>query len=125
MSNPNYILSTVHGHAVVATILEERMRDYQRIEQIKEELLSVFGTEACKHAIIDLCRVRFVGSVGFLAFLAVRRLAGVENVVLCNLDESIRELFLICRLISDTEHTQAPFQVCEDIETALALCGSM
>jgi anti-anti-sigma factor len=125
MANFHYIDYTTHGSSIVATILEEKLRDQQLVEKIKDELIQIFSEATCKFAIIDMSRVQFIGSIGFLAFLAVRRITGIERVVLCNLDDNIRQLFSVCRLIADTENSKAPFETSEDIESALRLCGSI
>ncbi len=125
MANFHYIDYTTHGSSIVVTILEEKLRDQQLVEKIKDELIQVFSEESCKFAIIDMSRVQFIGSIGFLAFLAVRRITGIERVVLCNLDDNIRQLFSICRLIANAENSNAPFETSADIESALRLCGSI
>lgn len=115
----------LHGTNVMITILDERIRDAQRVNQIKDAMLDVVNTHPCKNLIIDMSRVQFIGSVGFLAFLAVRRSTNLVNVILCNLDENVKELFRICRLIPVDNSTKAPFQVATSISSALELCNSL
>jgi hypothetical protein len=70
-------------------------------------------------------RVEFIGSIGLLAFLGIRRLPDIENVVLCNLDENVKEIFMICRLISNDKMSKAPFQLATSIEYALERCNAL
>ena len=69
-----------------------------------------------------LGRVQFIGSIGFLAFLAMRRVPGVQNVVLCCLNENVKELFMICRLIPSANVSSAPFQDSASVQSALEWC---
>lgn len=119
------ITHELHGTNVVITILDERIRDAQRVNQIKDAMLEIVNTHPCTNLIIDMSRVKFIGSVGFLAFLAVRRSANIVNVVLCNLDENVRELFMICRLIPSDSGFKAPFQVATSVPSALEWCDAL
>jgi anti-anti-sigma factor len=118
------ITHELQGTNVVITILDERIRDAQRVNQIKDAMLEVVNAHPCTNLIIDLSRVKFIGSVGFLAFLAVRRSTNIVNVVLCNLDENVKELFRICRLIPSESSSNAPFQVATSVPAALEWCDA-
>ena len=109
------------GSTLIATILEKRMRDVGPVQQIKSELLSAIEAHSAKFVIVNLQHVEFVGSVAFLAFLAIRRQAGVERVVLCNIDDRVREVFQLCKLIPDDARPTAPFEVANSLAAATAL----
>ncbi len=123
--NKPCIEHAVHGKNVVITLLDERIRDQERVTQIKDAMIDVVSTHPCKNLIIDMSRVEFVGSIGFLAFLAIRRASGIENAILCNLDENVKELFLLCRLISSDKVFNAPFQVASSVPYALEWCDAL
>jgi anti-anti-sigma factor len=118
------ITHELQGTNVVITILDERIRDAQRVNQIKDAMLAVVNASPCTNLIIDMGHVKFIGSVGFLAFLAVRRSTNIVNVVLCNLDENVKELFRICRLIPSDSASKAPFQVATTVPSALEWCDA-
>jgi hypothetical protein len=69
--------------------------------------------------------VDFIGSIGFLAFLGIRRAPGIENAILCNLNENVKELFLLCRLIPSDKQSNAPFQVAASVPFALEWCRAL
>jgi len=115
----------VHGSTVVVTILVERIRDQEKVTQIREAMTEVVGRQVCKNLIIDMSLVQFIGSIGFMAFLAMRRVPGIENIVLCNLDPNVRELFLICRLIPHNNETSAPFHDATSVASALEWCRAL
>ena len=122
VQNTSCIEHSVHGVNVVITILEERIRDHEKVTEIKEAMTEVVSSNACKNLIIDMGRVQFIGSIGFLAFLAMRRVPGVQNVVLCSLNENVKELFMICRLIPSANVSSAPFQDSASVQSALDWC---
>lgn len=112
------------GSSIVITILDEQIRSPERVNQIKQAMIDVINGQPCKSVIIDMGRVEFIGSIGFLAFLGIRRLPGIENVILCHLEDSVKELFTICRLISNDKASKAPFQLATSIKSALESCDS-
>jgi anti-anti-sigma regulatory factor len=85
-------------------------------------MLALIDPEKITHVVLDFQRVTFVGSIGFLAFLAVRRHLEDSQVIICNLYEPIRQVFEICRLIPKDPAATAPFQVENSLEEALARC---
>lgn len=108
----------IAGNVLIITIHVETMREPELVNQIKDAM-SVAAYEAgLRFVIIDLQKVQYVGSVGLLAFLAMRRIPAVQTIVLAQLNPNVRELFQLCRLIS-TSKDSAPFRVEESVEAAI------
>ncbi len=61
-----------------------------------------------------LCR-----SVAFLAFLAIRRFPTVDKILLCNLRDHVREVFVLCRLLNGTGTERSPFTEAASVADAL------
>jgi len=122
--SPPCIKSERRGSCVVLTILEPQMRNFEKVTQIKLEILAAVQESLPTTVILDLTHVNFVGSVGFLAFLAIRRQPSVENIVLCNLDPNVHKLFSICKLIPEGSDSSAPLQIAATIEEAMARYAS-
>ena len=99
------------------------LRDTEAIQRLKDELLTAVTLAKPRNVVLDLGQVTFIGSVGFLVFLRVRREPGVGRIVLCNLAEQVRGAFLICRLIPDRNHPSAPFEEAGTVAEALKKCG--
>ena len=110
-----------HSSCLIVKILESQMRDFARVIQIKETIITAVREVVPKTVIIDLSQMHFVGSVGFLAFLAIRREPTVENVVLCNLDANVYKVFSVCKLIPDGANTSAPLQLADTVDAAIAM----
>ncbi len=111
------------GSSLIVTILEKRMRDAGPVQQIKDEILSAITAHSPRNVIVNLQQVEYVGSVAFLAFLAIRRQGSIERIVLCNLADNVREVFQLCKLIPDGTRPGAPFEVAESLAAATASLG--
>jgi anti-anti-sigma regulatory factor len=109
-----------HPSCLIIKILESQMRDFARVLQIKEAIITAVREVLPKTVIIDLSQLHFVGSVGFLAFLAIRREPTVQNVVLCNLDANVHKVFSVCKLIPDGVDASAPLLMADTVEAAIA-----
>lgn len=114
---------SVHGSTLVATVLLPELRDTDAIGQLKDDLLAALAAAKSRNVILDLSQVKFIGSMGFLVFLRVRREEGVERIVLCNVGEQIREAFMICRLLPSEKHQSAPFEEAGTVQAAMKKCG--
>lgn len=124
MNDSNSTVScTVRGATLLATVLIEELRDTEGIQQLKDDLLAAITLANPRNVIVDLSQVQFIGSVGFLVFLRLRREPGIGRIVLCNLNEHVRGAFLICRLIPDGNHSSAPFEEAATTQDALKRCG--
>jgi anti-anti-sigma factor len=118
---PSKVKSVHHKSALVFSILESKMRDLATVNQIKEAMVIAVREASPHRVIIDLQHVEFIGSVGFLAFLALRREPGVESIILCGITPNVREVFLLCKLIPDETMHKAPFQVADSVEFAMSM----
>jgi anti-anti-sigma factor len=114
------ISSHVIDDVLVSQIMVPQMRDFKLVEQVKSELIEAINHSAPRAIVIDLCQLEFIGSVGFLAFLAARRATSANQIILCNMDKRIQEVFLICRLISHEGKSDTPFTLQPTVESALA-----
>jgi len=115
-----YMSGSVHGKVLVVTILVKQIRDPETSYALRDEILLLADPAKTSHVVLDLQRVDFVGSVGLLAFLAVRRHLQGGQIVICNVSDSIRSMFEVCRLVSRDPSATAPFGVDDSVEAALA-----
>lgn len=113
---------SLHGSTLVAAIRAEQLRDLSVVQQLKEEIISEIKSSAARNVVLDCGQLEFIASVAFLAFLGIRRQGGVKRVILCNLDDNIREVFAICKLIPTLNHANTPFEEAESVQQALELC---
>ncbi len=109
------------GAALVITILEEQLRDVSLVSKLQAAMAEAVKKQSATVIVIDLHRTLFIGSIGFLAFLSLRRLPEVKRMILCNLAPQIRDLFEICKLIPSESVIDAPFEVANTLSLALAM----
>jgi anti-anti-sigma factor len=118
-----YAIGSVHDDVLVIEILVEQIRDADTSYALRDEMLSFIDPAKVSHIVLNFEHVTFVGSVGFLAFLAVRRRLQDGQIVICNLWEPIRQVFEICRLLPKDPAATAPFQIENSLQAALARCA--
>ncbi|MFO1063934.1 MAG: STAS domain-containing protein [Pirellulales bacterium] len=122
-ADDSLIASAVHGSTLSAVVLSSQLKDSKCVDQLKKELMAALAVGSCTNVILDLSNVQFIGSIAFLAFLSIRRLAGIQRVILTGLTDQVREVFSICRLIPTVNSPTAPFEECESVADALHMCG--
>jgi anti-anti-sigma factor len=119
-SQPSCSRGAIRGNVLVIEVLLDQVRDPQSSYALRDEILSLMKAGEIDHVVVDLKRVTFLGSVGLLAFLAVRRHLEGGSVVLCNVADGIQAMLQVCLLISKDPARTAPFQLEPSIESALA-----
>lgn len=109
---------------LIVKVLSEQLREFETVQGLRDGVLKAIESSKVKNVIIDLENVKQIGSVAFLAFLAMRRQSGIDRIVLTNLSEWVQELFGICKLIaSKGSGKSAPFEQAINVEEALKLCA--
>ncbi len=114
------IHSEVRQGCLVVTILETQLRDFEKVTQVKLAIIAALQQHQPQTVLLDLQHVTYIGSVGFLAFLGLRREKYVENVVLCNVAPNVHQLFSICKLIPDGSSMTAPLKIADTLDSAMA-----
>jgi len=110
----------VDDGVLVATVTIGEVREPDLAYDLRNELLNLVKSANTEHLIIDARNMISIGSVGFLAFLGVRReLKG--RIVLCHLSQPLQESFAVCRLIPSGDRTDTPFEVADTLESAVGM----
>ena len=122
-NQPSCSRGEIRGNVLVVEVLVEQIRDPDTSYALRDEILSLMKAGEIDHVVINLDRVTFLGSVGLLAFLAVRRQLEGGSVVLCNVAQGIEAMLQVCLLVSKDPGKTAPFQVEPSVEAALAKLG--
>jgi anti-sigma B factor antagonist len=111
---------TITGGVLVVTVVSTQIRDAAVAYALRDEIIALLDSSQPQDLVIDLRNVEFIGSIGFLAFLGVRRHLDGRRIVICNLSQSVREMFTITKLIATDETMVAPFESATTLEAALA-----
>lgn len=117
------VICSVEDGVVIATLLVLQIRDPLVVESLRSAMLQAIESSGARSVIINFRDVKFMVSMVFLAFLAVRRQIGGGRVVFCELSPEIKEILAICRLIPAGNLTAAPFEVAETLQEARERCG--
>jgi len=116
------VTCSLEGTVLMVDVLPEQLRDFSVVQSLREGVVAAIEQTKVNHVVIDLSRVKHIGSVAFLAFLAIRRQSGIDRIVLCGLSEFVQELFRMCKLIASTGGKSAPFEQAATREDALKMC---
>ncbi len=115
-----YIESTTQSGVLVVKLLADELRETDVCYATRDQILATLNPNTTDRVVIDMATTRFVGSVGLLAFLAMRRTVPAAQIMLCNVNESVFEMLVLCRLVSGNESAEAPFQVRASVDAAVA-----
>lgn len=123
MDTSEIVVCSKQDSVLIVTVLAEQLREFATVQGLRDGVLTAIESTKVKNVIIDLQRVKQIGSVAFLAFLAMRRQSGIDRIILTNLSEWVQELFGICKLIASRgSGKSAPFEQALNIEEALKMC---
>ncbi|MCP4189165.1 MAG: STAS domain-containing protein [Planctomycetaceae bacterium] len=117
-SATRYIESSTQDGVLVITIRATAMRDTQICYAIRDQMIEAIDPDETQNVIINLESLTFVGSIGLLGFLAVRRKIPKSRIVICNVTDTIREVFLLCRMISADNSADSPFEMTATLQDA-------
>ncbi|MDZ4820071.1 MAG: STAS domain-containing protein [Planctomycetota bacterium] len=115
-----YTTTRTENDALVVTIVVPELRDQEIVHALRDEVLSEMASSGTHHVIVDLRNVHFMASVGFQAFLSIKRHLHSGSVIICEMSAPIRRTFEICRLIPTEGAATAPFAAAGTLEEALA-----
>lgn len=91
-------------------ILVDQIRDPDQSYAVRDQAIALVDQWSPSHMVLDFSQVRFMGSVGMLALLGIRRSLPGGRIVVCNLSEVLRQMLTMCRLISNEALSASPFE---------------
>lgn len=99
-------------------ILVDQIRDPDQSYAVRDQVIALVDQWSPSHMVLDFSQVRFMGSVGMLALLGIRRSLPGGRIVVCNLSDVLRQMLTMCRLISNEALSASPFEVAATKEEA-------
>lgn len=118
------IATQTHGNSLVIHILARNLRDAEIAQKLQVALVDAVAEQRPEIVMMDFAAVELVGSIAFLAFLAVRRQEVVKRILLCSLKPPLQDAFTVCRLIRSESNPEGPFEVVESVDEALTMITS-
>jgi anti-anti-sigma factor len=122
MSNitPRFASAAVRDGVMVVTVTANQIREAEQAYGLRDEILAILNASNPSNLVLDLGELSFVGSIGFLAFLGVKRHLANGRIVICNMSGPVHDMFAVCQLISTDPAKQTPFEVATTLDAAIA-----
>ncbi|PAY19500.1 hypothetical protein CKO51_10660 [Rhodopirellula sp. SM50] len=118
--NP-FVQASFDGTSLVLEIQTDQIRDTDTASAISREMIALAKENQANRLVIDMHSVRFMGSVGFLALMGLRRHLDAPDIILCGLSEHLKDILEACKLISRDPNEEAMFEMAETVENAKGL----
>ena len=122
--NESLVHTTLHDKTLILQIQAAQIHDPETSEKLGREMISMADQNGAKDLVIDFINVRFMGSIGFLALMGLRRHLKDSNIILCGLNETLKEVFEVCKLISSDPTVQPMFNSVDTVKQAQELIES-
>jgi len=118
-----FVTGQLQDGALVLSVTSREIRDAQVSYALRDQMIGLIDEHGSQQVVIDFEPVDFIGSVGLLALLGVRRRLNEAGgrVVICNITGLIREMLSACRLISSDASRAAVFETAATRDEALAM----
>ena len=120
MSDYQHISADKLNGTLVLKFATQHLRTPEVSHAVRDELVSAVNDSQATNLVLDLEQVEFVGSVAMLAFLSLRRLADVERIVMCNVADKVKRIFVVCKLLTDDPQRKSPFEHVATVDEAVA-----
>jgi anti-anti-sigma factor len=107
--------------------MEKQLQDEKLASAIQEELLALVAHANAQKIVIDLQHIEYISSVAFRPLLHLRRKMQENGgrMVLCGLSPAVGDVFYTTRLVNRAGTFAAPFDLEQDIPTAVARLNSI
>ena len=121
MSNTDLIADAIHdGNALVITLHIDEIRNSDVAMTLRETMMELAAPANAEHILLDFSRVRYMGTIGFLALMRLRRELPQATICLCGLHERVAAAFEACKLTRRNGEQEAFFLTAQDVPSALA-----
>ena len=117
---PKLARASVVDSITVVTVTAEQIREADQAYALRDEIREILNQANPSCLVLELVKFNFVGSIGFLAFLGVRRHLAGGRIVICNMSGPVHDMFAVCQLISPDPAKKAPFEAAKTLDSAIA-----
>jgi anti-anti-sigma factor len=128
MAEPQYqcLLSRVEQGVLVLTITKAQLEGDEVAALLRQEMDDVTNRSNTNRVVVDFQHTTYISSVAFWPLLSLwsKIKAADGRLILCGLSPMVGDVFYTTRLVSPDVSVQAPFQVEEDVEAAIAKMNS-
>ena len=121
--NPvRHTTSFVKDNILVLSISTREVRDLPVARALDDEITEAAAAYDGNKVVLDLQHLEFIGSVGLLALIRLRRQLSERNgrIVICSLRDTVQDMFVACRLVNPTDPQSATFESETTVQDALS-----
>ena len=113
----------VQDEVLVLAIELATITQYEESQTLGKELLDAANEHSADKIVVDLSKVEFMSSVGYLPLVGLRSSIRKRDghVVLANLSPEIKEMFVATRMLINPRSPGSPFHYAESVGDAIAL----
>ena len=108
---------------VVLKVTDTQLKGDTLADSLRDEFLAAVTQVGATHAVLDFQAVTFVASTGIRPLLSLNRYLREKGgrMILCNLNEMVRETFEVTKLVSSQGSASVTFEVQPDVPAAVAV----
>lgn len=117
-NSKSLVTGTEEDGAFTLTIQVDQIRDPMTSTALRNEMINLVDPISPKCVIVNFEKVQFMGSIGFLALMALRRHLNDSRMVLCGLSQSLKDVFELCGLVANDANEEVKFEVAENEQAA-------
>lgn len=117
-NSKSLVTGTEEDGAFTLTIQVDQIRDPMTSTALRNEMVNLVDPISPKCVIVNFEKVQFMGSIGFLALMALRRHLADSRMVLCGLSQSLKDVFELCGLVANDANEEVKFEVAENEQAA-------
>lgn len=117
-NSKSLVTGTEEDGAFTLTIQVDQIRDPMTSTALRNEMINLVDPISPKCVIVNFEKVQFMGSIGFLALMALRRHLTDSRMVLCGLSQSLKDVFELCGLVANDANEEVKFEVAENEQAA-------
>ena len=119
-SVPKLVESELDQSVLILRIGTSRISDSSLSYALRDQVFAHADSTGVKDFVIDFSRVDFMGSVGLVVLLGLRRHVADSRIVLANLSEAVHAVLATSQLVPGYGDTAKVFDVAETVPEAIA-----
>ena len=119
VDNFKHITFESHNSTLVINVITEELSAPEECHGLRDEIVALVDREQPRNVILNLSRIKFIGSMGLLGFLTLARRTELDRILLCELSENVKGMFVACRLVSEDPAQPLAFGLATTVDDAL------
>ena len=122
----HHLTTSLQEGVLVLTITDKQVEGEEVPEALREEMLAALEQTGVHYVVVNFANTQLISSAAFRPLLALRRklLQDGGRLVLCGLSKIVGDVFFTTRMVDATGSSSAPFELKDDVPSAVAYLNS-